>query len=174
MEFSKYIACICEGAAEQAIIELLLDNDKLLFNRDDLLEGEVLRTRGAKNFEKQHLRKGFTEQITVLRILDSRRESFSLSKAYEHKIKVVNVITAPEIEMLVIINEGKYTDYKNKNASKKPSEYCKVDLEYSNVKSADFVKEYFKDVNTLIKAIQEYKRVSNIPSDEYTLADLLK
>ena len=81
MEFSKYIACICEGGAESAIVNLLLDNDKLKFTRDDMLEGEVLRTRGAKQFEEQYLRRGFTEQITVLRLLDSRRENFTLSKA---------------------------------------------------------------------------------------------
>lgn len=27
-----YIACICEGAAEDAIIDILLDNDKLIFS----------------------------------------------------------------------------------------------------------------------------------------------
>ena len=26
-----YIACICEGAVEEAIIDILLDNDKLIF-----------------------------------------------------------------------------------------------------------------------------------------------
>lgn len=31
MELSKYVVCICEGAAEQAVIELLLDADKLIF-----------------------------------------------------------------------------------------------------------------------------------------------
>lgn len=38
MELSKYIACICEGTAERVIIDLLLDNDRLIFSRDDLLE----------------------------------------------------------------------------------------------------------------------------------------
>ena len=102
MNLTKYVACICEGSAEQAIIELLLDNDKLIFTYDDMLEGEVIRCRSARNFEKQYLRKGFTEKITVLRILDSRREQFNLSKAYVDKIEVINVITAPEIEMLII------------------------------------------------------------------------
>lgn len=105
MNLTKYVACICEGAAEKAIMEILLDADKLIFKRDDLLEGELLRCRSGKNFEEQHLRKGFTEKITVLRILDSRREQFRLSKAYEHKIEIINVITAQEIEMLVIFNE---------------------------------------------------------------------
>ena len=70
MELSKYIACICEGSAEQAIVELLMNNDKLIFTYDDLLDGEVIRSRSAKNFEERYLRKGFTEKITVLRILD--------------------------------------------------------------------------------------------------------
>ncbi len=172
MELSKYVACICEGAAEKTIIELLLDNDKLIFTYDDLLEGEPLRCRGAQAFEKQHLRKGFTDKITVLRILDSRRENFKLSKAYAHKIDVVNVITAPEIEMLVIFSEGKYNAYKK--TGKKPSIYCKEDLELGDVKSAKFLKEYFKDINRLVDAVNEYKRVSKVRADEYTLADLIK
>lgn len=67
MVLTKYVACICEGAAEKAIMEILLDADKLIFKRDDLLEGELLRCRSGKNFEEQYLRKGFTERITVLR-----------------------------------------------------------------------------------------------------------
>lgn len=172
MELSKYNACICEGTAEQVIMDLLLDNNKLIFSRNELLEHEVLRCRTGKNFEEQYLRKGFTEQITVFRILDSRRENFKLSKAYQNKVKIINVITAPEIEMLVILNEGKYADYKK--SSKKPSEYCKSDLKYHDVKSATFVRSYFNDIDILIRAIIEYKRVSNVQRNEITLADILK
>lgn len=172
MELSKYIACICEGTAERVIIDLLLDNDKLIFSRDDLLEHEIIRCRNAKKFEEQYLRKGFTEQITVLRILDSRREQFRLSRAYADKVKVINVITAPEIEMLVIFNEGKYKDYKKSNM--KPSDYCKSELKFHDVKSEEFVKEYFKNIDTLISAIREYKRVANIRNTEFALADILK
>ena len=99
MELAKYKACICEGSAEEAIIDILVDNDLLIFNREEMLEERVIRCRSAKRFEERYLRKGFEEQISVIRILDSRREEFRLSKAYEQKIDVVNVITAPEIEM---------------------------------------------------------------------------
>ena len=102
MELAKYKACICEGSAEEAIIDILVDNDLLIFNREEMLEECVIRCRSAKRFEERYLRKGFDEQISVIRILDSRREEFRLSKAYEQKIDVVNVITAPEIEMLII------------------------------------------------------------------------
>lgn len=172
MDLSKYVACICEGSAERAIIKLLLEKDKLIFNWDDLLDGEILRCRGAKKFEEQHLRKGFSEKITVLRVLDSRRENFTLSKAYAGKIDVVNVITAPEIEMLVIFAEGQYNEYKK--SGKKPSIFCKEDLKYSNVKSTQFIEDYFSNTEVLIAAIREYRRVSNIPKGEYALADLLQ
>lgn len=172
MELTKYVACICEGAAERAIIEILLDADKLIFSWDRLLEEDLIQCRGAKNFEARYLRKGFTEQITVLRILDSRREVFNLSKAYVHKIKVVNVITSPEIEMLVIFNEGRYSEYKK--SGKKPSDFCKEELRLPKVKSYSFIKSYFSDVNDLTAAIGEYRRVSAIPKGEYSLFDILK
>lgn len=171
MNLSKYVACICEGSAERAIIKLLLDENRLIFTWDNLLDGEILRCRNAKKFEEQHLRKGFTGTITVLRILDSRREKFKLSKAYASKIDVVNVITAPEIEMLVIFAEGQYDEYKK--SKKKPSAFCKENLGMGDVKSTQFVESYFDDIDILISAIREYRRVSNIQRGEYALADLL-
>ena len=34
MELAKYKACICEGSAEEAIIDILVDNDLLIFKRE--------------------------------------------------------------------------------------------------------------------------------------------
>lgn len=172
MELARYKACICEGAAESAIIDILVDNDLLIFSRSEMLEESVIRCRSAKRFEERYLRKGFDDQISVVRILDSRREEFRLSKAYAHKIDVINVITAPEIEMLIIHNEGAYERFKR--SGKKPSDFCKTDLRMHEVKSYDFVKGYFRDPDTLVKAIKEYRRTANIPNGEYTLLDLLK
>lgn len=172
MELSKYKACICEGAAEAAIIDILVDNELLIFSRSEMLDERVIRCRSAKRFEERYLRKGFDNQISVVRILDSRREEFRLSKAYAHKIDVVNVVTAPEIEMLIIHNEGVYERFKR--SGKKPSDFCKIDLRMHDVKSYDFVKAYFNDPEILVKAIKEYRRTANIPNGEYTLLDLLK
>lgn len=172
MELSGYVACICEGAAESAIIDILVDNGKLLFTRNEMLDEQVIRCRSAKNFEERYLRKGFDHQISVIRILDSRRENFRLSKAYEHKVDVINVVTAPEIEMLIIHNEGAYRNFKK--SGRKPSDFCKSELHIKNVKSYNFVRSYFSDPDTLMKAINEYRRTANIPNGEYTLLDLLK
>ena len=111
-ELGSYIACIAEGSAEAEIINILMDHHLLIFERENLLDETVLRSRSASSFESRYLRMGFEGKITVFRILDSRRENFKLSKAYQHKVDVINIITAPEIEMLVILNEKRYKDYK--------------------------------------------------------------
>ena len=105
MELAKIKACICESAAEAAIIDILLDNNLLIFSREEMLDEAVIRCRDGKTFETRYLRKGFRKMVSVIRILDSRRENFKLSKAYESKVDVINIITAPEIEMLIILNE---------------------------------------------------------------------
>ncbi|WP_455148131.1 hypothetical protein [Clostridium sp.] len=172
MKLAKYKACICEGAAESAIIDILVDNDLLLFTREEMLEESVIRCRTAKKFEERYLRKVFDNQISVIRILDSRREDFRLSKAYANKVDVINIITAPEIEMLIIHNERAYERFKR--SGKKPSEFCKIDLRMHDVKSYDFVKNYFSAPQTLVNAIGEYRRTANIPKGEYSLSDLLR
>lgn len=137
----------------------------------------MLICRKGQEFEARYLRKGFEGKITVYRILDSRAEKFKLSKAYENKVEVINVITAPEIEMLVICKEGKYKAYENahrKNPKLKPSSYCKGTLGYKNIKDYDFVKTYFSDVQTLIDVLFEYRRITKIHKDEKTLSDLLR
>ena len=172
MDLAKYKACICEGSAENAIMDILLDNDLLIFTREEMLEEEVIRCRDGKRFEEKYLRKGFMDKISVIRILDSRRENFKLSKAYEHKVDVINVITAPEIEMLIIFKENKYKEFKK--SGKKPSDFCKEDLKMTEVKSYKFVKSYFAAHAVLIAAIRKYQGMSKIRKGEYTLLDLLK
>lgn len=172
MEFAKYKACICEGSAENAIMDILLDNDLLIFTREELLEEEVIRCRDGRHFEERYLRKGFLDKISVIRILDSRRENFKLSKAYKHKVDVINVITAPEIEMLIIFHENKYKEFKK--SGKKPSDFCKEDLKMTGVKSYGFVKDYFSNPIVLLTAIKKYHEMSRTRKGEYTLLDLLK
>lgn len=172
MQLAKIKACICEGAAEAAILDVLLDHDLLIFRREEMLDEGVIRCRDGKAFEARYLRKGFKEMISVIRILDSRREMFRLSKAYEGKVDVINVITAPEIEMLIIFNEGKYHEFKK--AGKKPSVFCKENLRMPDVKAYYFVKDYFEKPKILVQAIRRYHEISKIRKGEYTLLDLLK
>ncbi len=58
----KYIACICEGGAERAILDLLLENNKLIFEKENLIEEEILRCRKGKDFEERYLKKVFRKK----------------------------------------------------------------------------------------------------------------
>ena len=53
MELANYKACICEGSAENAIMDILLDYNLLIFNREEMIEEEVIRCREAKKFEEK-------------------------------------------------------------------------------------------------------------------------
>ena len=176
MTYEGLVACICEGGAERTIIKILLDNDLLKFSNEQLLDGEILgkRDRSAKNFEKNHLKKSFDEKITVVRILDSFGEKFELSKLYKDKVGVINVITAPEIEIFVIINENKYKEYQKVKSSMKPSEFCKKELNISNVKSPQFIETYFSDKEVLVNTLKKYKSMRTMRPGEQCIADLLK
>ena len=169
-------ACICECGAETAIIDMLVDNNLLVFTREQMLNEEVIRCRSAKVFEQRYLRKEFKSKITVLRVLDSHSEGFRLSPAYEHKVdNIINVVTSPEIEMLLMMAEDNYEEYMKKSSSMSPSVFCKQVLKMKDkIKSREFVREYFADIDMLVSTIQEYKKKRILKKGEIYLADLLK
>jgi hypothetical protein len=167
----RIVACICEGGAESEIIRILLENDRLIFREVDLLDGKTLRCRSGKEFQEQYLRMEHPVTVEVFRILDSRRERFKIDKAYIHKVEVREVITSPEIEMLIILKEGKAKEYEKSGL--KPSEYCKGVLRMKKVKQREFIREYFSDVDDLIECLRIYKS-RNQNSRELTLYDLVR
>lgn len=170
---TSLIACICEGGAERVIMDILLDNEFLIFNRKQLIDESVLPRTSVKEFEKRYLRLAYDQKILILRVIDSRGEEFNLSKAYRCQVEVINVITAPEIEMLIIASKDKYEDFCG-SGIKKPSEYCKSVLKIKNVKSPAFIKKYFDDPNFLVESIKKYHGVHKQKNNEAALFDLLK
>ncbi len=153
-------------------MDILLSHDMLQFSKEQLLDEKIIRTRSGSEFEKNYLRKRFKSKVRVYRILDSKNEKFKLGKLYKDKVDVINVITAPEIEMLIIHNENKYDQFKK--SRKKPSDYCKQNLKLGEVKSYKFIEKYFSDVDVLMEAIKMHKKKAPTVKDGYTLADLLK
>lgn len=61
-----------------------------------------------------------------------------------------------------------------KGFSDKITIYCKAFLKYYDVKSYDFVTEYFSDMDVLLSALHEYRRISKVRANEMTIWDLLK
>ena len=97
LNLGKKVAVICEGGAETAIMEMLLDAGRLIFTEEDLFYDEIIRCRSAEIFEQRYLKVRMDFRLTIIRVLDSRRENFRLSKPYCDEVDVINVITAPEM-----------------------------------------------------------------------------
>ena len=168
------IACIYEGNAEKAILDMLLEEDCLYFSEDDLLSGGLICRVSGRTFATRYLSYSLKDQkIDVIRVQDSRRASLGLPFAFQHLIaKEIKCLTRPEIEILVIIAEGRYEDFHSRKM--KPSIYCKDRLGFSDVKSYGFMRDYFSDINHLLRAIKKYDEYTHQTApDEITFYDLL-
>lgn len=161
----------CEGRGEEVIVKKLVAADKLVFPKTDVVD--ITRSRKAVDIQNVYLGFEYDWPVCVLRVLDSPRERFRLGRLYANRFPVVSVYTRPEIEMLVIIREGKYSDYAKLKSSTKPSIYCRDTLRMRNVKSGDFLESYW-DAESIAAAAREYRRVSHLDHGELCLADIIR
>jgi hypothetical protein len=168
----KYILCICEGNAEVDIMNILLADDLLIFNREDLIEEKVHKRMSVKKIEDNYLGLSYNKELVILRIIDSRNEKFTLSKAYRGRFEILNAITNPEIEILIVIDKGDYDEFCKNKSKEKPSVFCKRVYSYKDIKSKGFMNDYFNDSKKLLDAIKEHNRYKK--SKILTLYDLIK
>lgn len=169
---------MCEGPNELEIINILLEHNKLKFAEDDLLTMEAFHARQINGIVKIAINLYNEGEIVVLRIGDTLTDKLNI-KGYEDKIKDVhNICTKPEIEMLLIIAEGRMGEYNKVSTKMKPKTFAKENIKckrqrYNN--STKFYRDYFENnVDLLVDAIMEYKRIKKHKKNEYYLADLLK
>lgn len=162
---------LCEGAAENVIIRKLLEADKLIFPKDNL--HDIAHTRSARAVQEKHLNFHFDYPVCIVRIADSPSEKFELSNLHRDRFPVLSFYTRPEIEMLVIIAEGKAAAYGQRGGERlRPSEYCKQQLGLSKVKSEQFLEGYWT-AERIVDAAHEYKRTKHLSKGELCLADLI-
>lgn len=161
----KYILCVCEGQAEEAIIDLLLDNNKLCFGRQDLVRGKCTRIRQGDRLAREFLGQEYEKEVVILRILDRERERLKLPKAYDRRVDSISIVTKPEIEILYIIAEGLENEFELRKRHKKDlkaSEFCQAHFREQqkklNVKSRDFIETmYGNNISQLVGAIVKYQ-----------------
>ena len=162
---------ICEGTAEEVITKKLLSADALIFPRDSIVD--ITRKRKASEIQTDFLSYDFPWPVCIMRVLDSRKESFRLGALYTNRFPVVNVVTHPEMEILAVIREGAWQKWSKAKSRVRPSEYCKQELGMKVIKRAAFLEEFW-DAESIIAAAREYRRVSKILSGEFCLADVIK
>ena len=167
----QYVICICEGTAEEVIMETLLDNQCLIFNRNNLVDRDITRIRTADKIQGRFLNREFSKPVSIIRILDSRSEKFKLGKLYQDRFSVYPIYTRPEIEMLMVLAENQYKEFRK--SRKKPSDFMAGFLPHSHIKARGFLERYYSDIDRLLHAICLYSRDAG-HKGEYSLYDLLK
>ena len=173
---------MCEGSNELAIINILLENDALIFTEDDLLGLTAYHARQIKTSSQVRLAlNAYPENdVHVMRVGDTQTDRLIIPADFKEKISdVVKYCTLPEIEMLLIISEGLVKEYEKAKSSVKPKQFAKEHIWYNRKRydnSSQFYAEYYgRDCDELIRAIREYKRIrGSHKKDELYLADILK
>lgn len=159
-----------------AIIRILLENGLLKFTEEDLINPNDMQLRNGKKFSDRYLGLRYPQKVKIFYVHDSHYEKFILPKTTKQKAEVFHVITAPEIEILHIIDQDRHKIFLQKFKSKmKPSEYCKQELRIKYQKGYEYNYDYwYSRPEDLVRAIKEYERMTKKQKDEFTLADLLK
>ena len=172
---------MCEGANEKKIIDMLLENKKLIVSEDDLL-GQI--TYHARQIKKSPMVMGqlriYGGDVEIWRIGDKQTDKLDIPLEFKSKIKkVTKFCTLPELEILLILSEKKFKEYEKGKSQKHPKDFAKDNIVYNKSKykgDTKFYEAYYgNDINKLIKAIQEYKQRNHAhKNDEHYLVEILK
>lgn len=171
---------MCEGANEEKLLELLLDNNKLVITRDDLIGRKPYHIRGLDNpYIKSELRR-YNKEVLIYRIGDKQNDKLKIPvelKDIVFKKNIYKYCTKPELEVLIIINEKQYRDFLKSKMS--PKEYAKKNIKYNKKyydNATQFYAEYYggRRIKFLVDNLIEYKRIKKHNSDELYLSELLK
>lgn len=173
------IACICEGAAEKVIIQLLLENNELIFKEEHLLDSKILTGsfRQVTKFTQQYLTMDYGEQKPIVLCIQDNNTKFNLKKPYMDKIKgPYLIITSPEIEMLMIHSLGLYEEFQKVKSTIKPSDFTAKYLKKKSsvIKEKSYVKDFYQKYS-LKEAILCHSRKGNKKDKKNLfLSELLK
>jgi len=173
---------MCEGPNELKIINILLENDALIFTEDDLLGLTAYHARQIKTSTQVRTALNLYPEndVLVMRVGDKQTDKLTIPADYKEKITgIEKYCTMPELEMLLIISEGLVKEYEKVKSGTSPKEFAKAHIvlgrtRYDN--SSQFYEGYYGgSCEKLTAAIREYKRIKGSHrKDELYLADLLK
>ncbi len=174
------ILIMCEGPNELKVINLLLDSNKLSFNRDDLLDMRPFHARQLESPQLKPALDAYNGKLIIYRIGDKLSDKLKISKDFVPKIAEQHKFcTKPELEMLFIIAENLTSAFEKVKSKQKPKEFCKQHIVFNRRKydnSTLFYENYFNGrIELLVSSITEYHRLhgKHKPDEKY-LFDLLK
>jgi hypothetical protein len=169
---------LCEGNNEEAILNILLDNNLLKINRNNLIGQRVYPLKTLKNPTIQTELLNYGSNVIIYRVGDTLKDELKIPKELKHIVNnndIYKYCTKPELEILLIINEKLFEEYNKQK--EKPKVFAKKHIKFNGRKydqSTNFIIDYFNNPIKLVLAIKEYKRIKTNNKNENYLADLLK
>ncbi len=160
----------CEGNEEVYLIEYLLNKNYLIFERKDILDRRPIHFRQPREISPLIDLLPIDTELVFYRIGDKQNDEYDFRyfRLRETLIKTVRVCTLPELEILIIINEGLYEGFLKNKSKMMPKQFVK---EY--VKGYTNIKDYLSK-HDLKEAILKYKSLKKHEKDQIYLADLIK
>ena len=164
------IILACEGPSEVVLINKLLDDNALIFDRKDILDRRPIHFRQPKIIAPLINTLPIDEPLIFYRIGDTQKDKYDYSclSFRSDRITEYKVCTKPEIEILVIIKENLYEKYLKTKSKVQPKQFLKN--EFNGLGSfSDYILK-----NDMIDAIKKYKNLKRHKKDEMFLAELLR
>ena len=157
----------CEGKSEVYLLMSLIKRGYLDFGQDLILD-EPIKLRQLNKIASVIHSINIEEEIVIYRVGDTLKDELDLNefKLREDKIKQYKICTKTELEILVIINEGWYEDYRKNYKNISPKAFV-------NQRLPNYDPEAYFDKHDMINSIKEYKRTKKHKSGEYYLIDLI-
>ena len=164
------ILLLCEGQNEEVLLNQLLDSNSLCFTRDDLIGRRPYPIRQLSNPTIKSELKHYGMPVKVYRVGDKQNDKFPIPK---------DLKTKPELEMLLILNEGLEKEYEKVKSKISPKSFAKKRIIYNGIKydqSSEFLEMYYgNNISKLVNSIKKYKSYKKHHNkDELYLAHLLK
>lgn len=130
---------MCEGPNEKAVVDMLLEAGCLEFSEDDLVGLTVYHARQLTSPIIKTALSIYTGEFAVYRIGDSMTENLPVPADYQGRFEGARKFcTKPELEMLLIIAEGKEAEFEKVKAGKrrmKPKDFCKANVVHNRTPS---------------------------------------
>ncbi len=180
---TRHVLFSCEGKAERVIVTRLVEGGCTIVPRRNVVRDMDGRPctllRRAKDIQREFLGMDYPNGLLVARVVDVNPGRLAFDRPYRLRdIRVLDFVTRPEVERLVLVKEGQLDAFQKRRGSDRhlnASDWCIQKLHMDDVKSERFLEGYWSDPDELVRCIREaHRKAGKGESAELELADLLR